>query len=83
MADESGTFGRLFRWYGFDDAATAVGLEAVDRLSLKRGGAIPNHVRSGRPGEWQARLGSVHLERLRELTGDLVARLGYEHITDP
>ena len=82
MADESGTFTRLFSWYGFDDTAASVGLEAVDRLSLKHGGAIPNHVRSGRPGEWQSRLGPVHLERLRELTGDLVGRLGYEDSTD-
>ena len=32
---------RLFSWYGFDDAAAAVGLEAVDRLSLKHGGRHP------------------------------------------
>ncbi len=78
MGDEAGTFERLFRWYGFDDTAAAIGLEAVDRLSLRRGGAIPNHVRSGRPGEWQDRLGPAHLERLAELTGDLVGRLGYD-----
>ena len=83
MSDESGTFERLFGWYGFDDAAAAGGLEAVDRLSLRRGGAIPNHVRSGRPGEWQARLRPEHLERLAELTDDLVGRLGYGDATNP
>ncbi|MGO8871356.1 MAG: hypothetical protein ACLQPH_08130 [Acidimicrobiales bacterium] len=78
LADELATFERLFRWYGFNDAARGVGLGAVERLSLRRGGAIPNHARSGLPGEWRTRLGSDHIERLRELTGDLVVRLGYE-----
>ena len=81
VADESGTFATLLRWYGFDEAAVAVGLEAVDRLSLRRGGAIPRHARSGRPGEWQDRLAPDHIERFKELTGDLTVRLGYE--TDP
>ncbi|MGO8873128.1 MAG: hypothetical protein ACLQPH_17325 [Acidimicrobiales bacterium] len=81
LADEQGTFERLFRWYGFNDAARGIGLEAVERTSLRRGGAIPNHARSGRPGEWRSRLGSDHIERLKELTGDLVARLGYEHVS--
>jgi hypothetical protein len=78
VADESGSFERLFRWYGFDDTATALGLDAVERLSLRRGGAIPRHARSGRPGEWRERLRPVHLERLDELTGGLVARLAYD-----
>jgi hypothetical protein len=78
MADEASTFEKLFRWYGFNDHATTIGLDAVDRLSLRRGGAAPNHARSGRPGEWQTRLEPDHLERLRDLTDDLVVRLGYE-----
>jgi hypothetical protein len=81
MADEGETFSRLFRWYGFDEAAVALGLEAVDRLSLRRGGAIPRHARSGRPGEWQDRLAPDHIDRFKELTGDLTVHLGYE--TDP
>jgi hypothetical protein len=83
MADEVDTYDRLFRWYGFNDVARGVGLEAVERLSLRRGGALPNHARSGRPGEWSTRLGPAHLERLQELTGDLVARLGYEETSGP
>jgi hypothetical protein len=81
LADEAGTFEKMFRWYGFNDHAVARGLDAVDRLSLKRGGALPNHARSGEPGEWKARLGPEHIARFKELTGDLVVRLGYE--TDP
>ncbi len=81
VADERGTFDTLFRWYGFDDAAVAFGLEAVDRLSLRHGGALPRHARSGRPGEWRDRLAPDHIDRFKELTGNLTVRLGYE--TDP
>ena len=78
MADELGTFEKLFKWYGFNDAAQGIGLGAVERLSLRREGAKSNHARGGRPGEWRDRLGPAHLERLEELTGDLVARIGYD-----
>jgi hypothetical protein len=78
VADELATFDRIFRWYGLNDSAVAIGMAAVDRLSLRRGGALPNHARAGRPGEWRDRLAPEHLERFRALTGDLVVRLGYE-----
>jgi len=82
LADEQGTFQKVFQWYGFNEIATSIGLEAVDRLSLKRGGAIPNHVRSGAPGEWRTRLAPEHIARFKELTGDLTIRLGYETAPD-
>lgn len=82
IADEAGAFDRLFRWYGFSERAVAFGLESVDRLSLRRGGAQPSHVRSGRPGEWRSRLGPDHIAAFKELTGDLVVRLGYEATSD-
>jgi hypothetical protein len=81
IADEQGTFERLFRWYGLNDTAVGIGMEAVARLSLKSGGAIPNHARSGQPGEWRARLAPEHIATFKQLTGDLAVRLGYE--TDP
>lgn len=82
FADEVGTFEQLFRWYGLNEEATTVALEAVDRLSLKRGvGALANHARSGDPGEWRTRLAPEHIARFKELTGDLTVRLRYE--TDP
>jgi hypothetical protein len=81
VGDERTTFATLFRWYGFDDDALARGLEAVDRLSLRQGGALRDHARSGQPGEWRDRFSSDHLARFKELTGDLTVRLGYE--TDP
>ena len=82
LSDEQGTFKMLFHWYGLNDAAHAVGMDAVDRLSLRRGGAIPNHARSGQPGEWRKRLSPEHVGRFKELTGDLVVRLGYESDRD-
>jgi hypothetical protein len=81
LADEPGTFATLFRWYGLDEAATDRGLEAVDRLSLRRGGALPRHARSGQPGEWRDRFSPDHIARFKELTGDLTVQLGYE--SDP
>lgn len=78
FANEQATFEKLFRWYGVDEEALALALETVDRVSLKRGGALPNHARSGRPGEWRSRLAPDHIDRFKELTGDLVVRLGYE-----
>ncbi len=82
LADERSSFERLFRWYGFDDDAVGLGLDAVERFSLSRGGARPAHVRAGAPGEWEGRLGPAHLARFKELTGDLVVRLGYEATAD-
>ncbi|MGO8872610.1 MAG: sulfotransferase domain-containing protein [Acidimicrobiales bacterium] len=78
LADQQGTFERLFHWYGLNDSAISVGMEAVERLSAANGGAVPNHVRSGQPGEWRDRLSDDHVQYFKELTGDLVVRLGYE-----
>ncbi len=81
-ADELGTFERLFRWYGFNGRAIEIGLQAVHDLSLERGGAKPNHARSGVPGEWRTAFSPEHIERFKERTGDLVYRLGYEESPD-
>ena len=82
LADERATFDRLLRWYGFDDAAVAVGMDAVERFSLRQGGALSGHVRSGVPGEWRTRFGPHHREYFKERTGDLLQRLGYESSSD-
>jgi hypothetical protein len=75
---EGETFEKLFRWYGLNDEAIHIGIEAVERVSLKRDGATSKHARSGSPGEWKERLSPAHVERFKELTGDLTVRLGYE-----
>src|SRR5664280_1994495 len=82
VSDERATFERVFDWYGFNDDAVAIGMAAVDRLSLKQGGALPNHARSGQAGEWRDRLALDHVDRFKTLTGDLVVRLGYETTPD-
>lgn len=82
FADDVGTFERLFRWYGFNQRAVQIGLDAVNALSLRRGGAVANHARSGTSGEWRAQFAPEHVERFKQLTGDLVYRLGYEDRPD-
>ncbi len=81
VGDEVATFTRLFRFYGFDDAAVEQGLRIVERFS--RQGRSPAadrdpHVRSGEPGEWRRHFGVDHVDLFKHLTGDLVVRLGYE-----
>jgi hypothetical protein len=79
--DEVGTFSRLFRFYGFDDAAVQRGIKIVEQFSRRHGphaGDDDPHVRSGEPGEWRRYFTADHVARFKELTGDLVVRLGYE-----
>jgi hypothetical protein len=85
IADEVGTFTRLFQFYGLDDEAVAVGLAGVERHSIRSRSATPGaedgskrHVRSGRAGQWQEHFGTDHVALFKELTGDLLIRLGYE-----
>jgi hypothetical protein len=81
VRDEVETFTRLFRFYGFNDAAVEKGISIVEQFSRRHGpqaGDLDPHVRSGEPGEWRRYLSADHLARFKELTGDLVVRLGYE-----
>lgn len=78
IADEHGTFERVFRWLRVSERAMAMGLAAVDELTLSRGGAVRGHARSGQPGEWRDRLGPDHIARFKEVMGDLVVKVGYE-----
>ena len=85
IRDEVGTFTRLFRFYGFTDDGVGQGLKIVEQFSRghgrQAGGADP-HVRSGDPGEWRRHFDADHIARFKELTGDLVVRLGYEQEPD-
>jgi hypothetical protein len=82
VGDEVGTFTRLFRFYGFSDAAVEKGLEIVEHFSRsgEHGPAAADdpHVRSGEPGEWRRYFAPDHVARFKQATGDLVVRLGYE-----
>ena len=46
--------------------------------AARRRAPLDRHVRSGEPGEWRRYFGDDHVARFKELTGDLVVRLGYE-----
>jgi hypothetical protein len=85
IANEVGTFTRLFRFYGFTDSAVGQGLKIVEQFSRGHGaqaGDADPHVRSGEPGEWRRYFDAEHIARFKELTGDLVVRLGYEDDPD-
>jgi len=77
---EEEVFTRLFRFYRLNDGAVARGLKIVEQFSRRHGphaGDADPHVRSGEPGEWRRHFGADHVARMKELTGDLVVRLGY------
>ena len=85
IADEAAHFARLFRHYGFSDNAVEQSTDLAMEFSFQRmaGRSIGkvkegSHLRSGKPGQWREVLTRDHLALLRELTGDLLERLGYE-----
>jgi Sulfotransferase domain len=83
LANEHAMMERIFRHYGFTDAAVRHSADIAARFSLNSSTTrLDPHVRSGRPGQWKEVLESEHVERFKELTGDLVVRLGYESTTD-
>jgi hypothetical protein len=83
LSDESGTFERLFHHYGFRERECRASLAATRQFSLEVVRASNDrHVRSGRPGEWREVFEPRHVDRFKELTGDLIVRLGYESSTD-
>ncbi len=82
--DELSWFSRVFEFYGLDDEAVRVGLDAVARFSIRSQPSTPapgnqrQHVRSGRTGQWRGEFGRDHVEAFKALTGDLLVKLGYE-----
>ena len=88
IADEETWFTRLFRHYGFTEAAIAESVSIARAFSFSKitGRKIGeqqqgDHLRSGRHGQWRDEFTPEHIALFKELTGDLVVRLGYE--TDP
>ncbi|MFZ0664298.1 MAG: sulfotransferase domain-containing protein [Acidimicrobiales bacterium] len=83
LANEHSMMERIFRHYGFTDAAVAQSADIAARFSLNSPMTkLDPHVRSGLPGQWREVLEPDHVERFKELTGDLVVRLGYESTND-
>jgi len=85
IMDEKAVFAALFRHYGFNDAAVARCVHLSEQFSfrnrVKRDIGRVNersHLRSGKPGQWREHFSAAHKARFKELTGDLLVRLGYE-----
>lgn len=82
LADERGEFERLFRHYGFTERCVREAVELAESCSIRhKEKSDTSHVRSGLPDQWRATFKDRHIERFKQLTGDLVVRLGYE--SDP
>jgi hypothetical protein len=84
IVDEPYNFARIFRHYGFKQAAVERSVDLALRFSFQRtaGRSIGevkegSHLRSGKPGQWQEVLTPENKALFRELTGDLLVRLGY------
>jgi hypothetical protein len=84
ILDEGMHFERMFRHYGFRDDAVERSVGLAARFSFRRvaGRSLGDvregdHMRSGKPGQWQEVFTPAHRTLFRELTGNLVERLGY------
>jgi hypothetical protein len=85
IADEEGTFSRIFRHYGFHDDAVARCLDIASGFSFSRvtSRAIGevnsrSHLRSGAPGQWREHFTLAHKQAFKERFGDLLIQTGYE-----
>jgi hypothetical protein len=84
-AEGSVAFERIFRHYGFSEAAVERGLhwanhhswENTKQREAAQGRTGPSHLRSATSGEGRELLTDEHLARIDELAGPLMRRLGY------
>jgi hypothetical protein len=79
VADEFAFLERICRWYCLNRKATRIVLEGAEGLSKGRSESGSNY---GLPGHWRNRLAPDHIALFKELTGDLVVKLGYEADAD-
>jgi hypothetical protein len=83
-ADGPAAFRRLFEFLDIrvpeDAFERLIGAYSFERLTKRRPGTedTRSHLRSGSPGSWRKRFDASVEARFREVTGDLVERLGYE-----
>jgi hypothetical protein len=84
ILDEAAQFARMFRHYGFNETAVERSVDLALRFSFQTtaGRSIGevqegSHLRSGKPGQWREMFTPRHKALFRELTGDLLERLGY------
>lgn len=84
LADETSGFKRVFRAYGFHEAAVDRAVEIAlsftfARVSKRSVGAVrkKSHLRSGKPGEWQQLFSEKHRSHFKERMGGALVALGY------
>jgi hypothetical protein len=84
LADETSGFKRVFRAYGFHEAAVDRAVEIAlsftfARVSKRSVGAVrkKSHLRSGKPGEWQQLFNEKHRSHFKEHMGGALVALGY------
>ena len=85
IQDEDAGFERIFRHYGFTDAAVATSIEIARSHSFKAktGRAIgevggESHLRSGAHGQWRAEFKPEHVELFKRMGNDVLIQFGYE-----
>jgi hypothetical protein len=89
IADEESGFRRIFKKYGFHDAAVDRAVElalafSFSRVTKRALGTVMkgNHLRSGRPEEWRSLFSEKHRAHFKERAGEALIRLGYENDLD-
>jgi hypothetical protein len=89
IRDEGAYFERMFRHYGFRDDAVECSAELAARFSFRRFGCRSlgefsrgDSMRSGETGQWHEVFTPAHRALFRELTGNLLDRLGYAQGAD-
>jgi hypothetical protein len=83
LSDEPALFEQMFRHYGFRSKACLTSVAIASQFSLDAmRSKKDSHVRSGQPGEWRGAFEPSHIAHFKQLTGDLIVRLGYETSTD-
>lgn len=85
IVDPTTWFACVFRHYGFTEEAVENSVAISEKFSFSKVsgrsmGEVDkvSHLRSGRPGQWREEFSAEHVSLFKELTGDLIVRLGYE-----
>ena len=87
IKDEESVFQQIFRHYGFHHQAVRQSVKLALEFSFSRvtrrsvgqaDAKRDQHLRSGKPGQWQTVLSSTHRAAIKEKLGDVLVMTGYE-----
>jgi len=86
ISDEHGIFRKIFEHYGFSEDAVGKSLRIAETHSFRNVtdrsiGDVKeeSHTRSGKLGQWKNEFTDSHKEYFKELHGEDLIKLGYEH----